>query len=219
MLWTCNIFHLWLYSPFLAQESNNSICLHHRGDRATKSSCGIRVMDATKRRQWEFERWLFNGHIRKYTIKGNLVLCALQENREWVTDCSHKQTGELKAGCGKLVFSHFYNIGMVYRTGVLYKCVYINSIYLCLFRKIKEIKTYVCTKKHVPGGVCLLNYEIWSSHPVSSHYRVLSHGGDCLCAPWREHKQRQTHPGIPSSCYLLQADWSTRWWQVTVKDL
>lgn len=37
-------------SPFPAQERNNSICLHHRGNRATKNSCGIRVMGQGERK-------------------------------------------------------------------------------------------------------------------------------------------------------------------------
>lgn len=69
------------------------------------------------------------------------MLCALREKREWVvTDCSHKQTGELKAGCGKLVSSLFYNIGVFYRICILYKYVDIDSVYLCLFRKRKGVK-------------------------------------------------------------------------------
>lgn len=87
---------------------------------------------------------------------------------EW----SYKQTGGLKAGCGKLVFSLFYNIGVFYIICILYKCVYINSIYVCLFRKIKEIKTYICIKKHMPDGVCLLDDEIECSHPVGRQYKV-----------------------------------------------
>jgi len=56
-----------LSSPFPAQEGTNSVCLHHRGNRATKSSCGIRVIGQRKRRQWEFDRWVFDGRVRKCT--------------------------------------------------------------------------------------------------------------------------------------------------------
>lgn len=69
MLCTCSIFWplVMSSSPFPAQERNNSICLHHRGNRATKNSCGIRVMGQGERRLWEFDRWLYRGHIRTCT--------------------------------------------------------------------------------------------------------------------------------------------------------
>lgn len=78
-------------SPFPAQEGSDAICLCHRGDRDTESSRGIRVM-GQKKRQREFDRWVFDGHIKKYTTQAGLALCALQENREWVVaDCAHRQ--------------------------------------------------------------------------------------------------------------------------------
>lgn len=40
-------------------------------------------MGQRKRKQWEFDRWVFDGCVRKSTVQAILVLCALQEKLQW----------------------------------------------------------------------------------------------------------------------------------------